>query len=65
MKSTNSLKSVGDRRFFRVPEAASILKVSKSGLYRLLQSGNVKAVRLGRSIRISEAELTRLSQTQS
>lgn len=65
MKSTHSLPSAADQRFYRVEEAAGILKISKSGLYRLLQCGDVKAVRLGRSIRIPTTELTRLSQTQS
>lgn len=65
MKSMHSLTSDGDERFYKVQEAAGILKLSRSGLYRLLQYGDVKAVRLGRSIRIPATELTRLSQTQS
>lgn len=48
--------------FYTVAEAAVILKVSRSGLYRLLQSRKIQSVYLGRLRRIPSSELARLAQ---
>jgi excisionase family DNA binding protein len=42
----------------RVPEAAKIMKVSRAKAYSLVQSGEIRAIRVGeRSIRILREDL--------
>jgi excisionase family DNA binding protein len=40
--------------FLTVAEVAAIMRVSKMTVYRLLQSGTLPAVRVGRSFRVPE-----------
>ena len=44
----------------RVDEAAAIVKVSSKTIRRLLARGDLKAVRIGRSVRIPSSEIDRL-----
>ena len=44
----------------RVDEAAAILKVSSKTVRRLLAQGDLKAVRVGRLVRIPSSEIDRL-----
>jgi excisionase family DNA binding protein len=46
-----------DIRYLTVAEAATILRVSKMTVYRLVHSGEMEAVRVGRSFRIPEHAL--------
>ena len=39
------------------PEVARILKISKSYAYRLIQRGDIRSVRVGRSVRVREEDL--------
>ena len=41
-------------RFLTVAEVASIMRVSKMTVYRLVHSGEMPAVRVGRSFRVPE-----------
>ena len=41
-------------RFLTVAEVASIMRVSKMTVYRLVHSGELPAVRVGRSFRVPE-----------
>jgi excisionase family DNA binding protein len=41
-----------------VAEAASTMRVSKMTVYRLLQAGEIAALRIGRSFRIERADLS-------
>jgi excisionase family DNA binding protein len=41
-------------RFLTVAEVAGIMRVSKMTVYRLVQSGAMPAVRVGRSYRVPE-----------
>jgi excisionase family DNA binding protein len=43
---------------YRVPEAAEALRISRSHLYELIRSGQVRSVTVGRARRISHAALT-------
>jgi excisionase family DNA binding protein len=43
-----------DVRFLTVAEVAAIMRVSKMTVYRLVQSGALPAVRVGRSYRVPE-----------
>ena len=46
-------------RFVTVAEVAGLLRVSNMTVYRLVQSGQLPAVRVGRSYRIREADVNR------
>lgn len=48
----------------RVAEAAALLSVSRSSLYQLIASGEVRVVRLGRTVRIPRQELERLAASR-
>jgi excisionase family DNA binding protein len=41
-------------RFLTVAEVAGLMRVSKMTVYRLVHSGNLAAVRVGRSLRVPE-----------
>lgn len=44
----------------RVSDAARLLSVSRSTMYQLITSGEVKVIRIGRSVRVPRTELARL-----
>ena len=44
-------------RFLTVSEVAATLRVSKMSVYRLIHSGELEAVRFGRSFRVAEKDL--------
>src|SRR4029079_17452144 len=46
---------LSDVRFLTVAEVASIMRVSKMTVYRLVHSGELEAIRVGRSFRGPEA----------
>ena len=47
-------RPLGDRRFLTVAEVAAVMRVSKMTVYRLVHSGEMPAVRVGRSFRVPE-----------
>jgi excisionase family DNA binding protein len=54
----NSMASetpLSDVRFLTVAEVALIMRVSKMTVYRLVHSGELEAIRVGRSFRVPEA----------
>lgn len=44
-------------RFLTVQEVASLLRVSSMTVYRLIKAGELPAVRVGRSFRVSEVDV--------
>lgn len=44
----------------RIPEAARLLGVSRTTMYQLVARGEVSVLRIGRSVRVSSAELERM-----
>ncbi len=46
---------LSDVRFLTVAEVALIMRVSKMTVYRLGHSGELEAIRVGRSFRVPEA----------
>ena len=46
---------LSDVRFLTVAEVALIMRVSKMTVYRLCHSGELEAIRVGRSFRIPES----------
>ncbi|HEY9408249.1 MAG TPA: helix-turn-helix domain-containing protein [Jiangellaceae bacterium] len=45
---------LGDVRFLTVAEVATVMRVSKMTVYRLVHAGTLPAVQVGRSFRIPE-----------
>ena len=46
--------SLSDVRFLTVAEVATIMRVSKMTVYRLVHSGELEAIRVGRAFRVPE-----------
>jgi len=46
--------SLSEVRFLTVAEVASVMRVSKMTVYRLVHSGELSAVQVGRSYRVPE-----------
>lgn len=45
---------LGDVRFLTVAEVADMMRVSKMTVYRMVHSGELPAIRFGRSFRVPE-----------
>ena len=60
MAKDNKLAEV---RFLTVAEVASIMRVSKMTVYRLVHAGDLPAVRVGRSFRVPEQAVHDYLQT--
>jgi len=50
----NSMSSLSEIKFFTVAEVAAVMRVSKMTVYRLIHSGELASVRVGRSFRVPE-----------
>ena len=46
--------SLSEVRFLTVAEVATIMRVSKMTVYRLVHSGELESIRVGRSFRVPE-----------
>ena len=46
-------------RFLTVAEVADMLRVSSMTVYRLIKSGELRAIRVGKSYRLAEDEVDR------
>lgn len=47
-------RALSDMAFLTVAEVAEMMRVSKMTVYRLVHSGELPAVRVGRSLRVPE-----------
>ena len=54
---------LSDVRFLTVAEVADMMRVSNMTVYRLVKSGELPAVRFGRSYRIPESAVAAAIQT--
>lgn len=54
MKSPRSEGALAGVKFLTVAEVATLMRVSKMTVYRLVHSGDLTAVRVGRSLRVPE-----------
>ena len=52
--SSRSDSRLSEVRFLTVSEVAELMRVSKMTVYRLVHSGDLTAVRVGRSFRVPE-----------
>ena len=48
---------LGELRFLTVAEVAAMMRVSKMTVYRLVHGGELPAVRVGRSFRVTEEDV--------
>jgi excisionase family DNA binding protein len=48
------MSNLSDVRFLTVQEVAALMRVSKMTVYRLVHSGELASVRVGRSFRVPE-----------
>ena len=55
--STGSPGDISEVKFLTVAEVATVMRVSKMTVYRLVHSGELAAVRVGRSFRVTESEV--------
>jgi excisionase family DNA binding protein len=55
--ATNNRGDISEVKFLTVAEVASVMRVSKMTVYRLVHSGELPAVRVGRSFRVSEDDV--------
>jgi excisionase family DNA binding protein len=54
MRGTPHDSALAEVRFLTVAEVATLMRVSKMTVYRLVHSGELAAVRVGRSFRVPE-----------
>ena len=52
----------GDRLLLTPEEAAQVLRLGRTTIYALMKAGDLRRVHIGRSCRISRAELERIGQ---
>ena len=61
MKKSQPLPNIDEEPFVNVERGASVLGCSPGVVYRLVNSGELEAVRVGRLLRIPTSELHRLA----
>lgn len=55
--ATNLPGDISEVKFLTIAEVASVMRVSKMTVYRLVHGGDLPAVRVGRSFRVSELDV--------
>ena len=53
------MPDLADARFLTVAEVADMMRVSRMTVYRLVHSGDLPAIRFGRSFRVPESAVQR------
>ncbi|CAM3153599.1 helix-turn-helix domain-containing protein [Nocardioides dubius] len=48
---------ISEAKFLTIAEVASMMRVSKMTVYRLVHNGDLPAVRVGRSFRVTERDV--------
>ncbi len=56
------MQDLSDVRFLTVAEVAAMMRVSKMTVYRLVHSGELPAIRFGRSFRVPESAVSAVIQ---
>jgi excisionase family DNA binding protein len=57
-----AVASVAERLLYSVEEAARVWNIGRSSVYAAIQKGQVSFVKLGKSTRISRAEVERIAR---
>ena len=50
----DGVRSLSEQRFMTVAEVASIMRVSRMTVYRMVHEGQIASVKVGRSFRVPE-----------
>lgn len=58
VRKVNNMANEEKGKFLTVAEVAEIMRVSKMTVYRLVHSGELPAVRVGRSFRVNETAVS-------
>ncbi|RJS46104.1 helix-turn-helix domain-containing protein [Nocardioides cavernaquae] len=53
----NTSSDISEVRFLTIAEVATMMRVSKMTVYRIVHSGELPAVRVGRSFRVTEKDV--------
>ena len=53
-----------EHEYLKVPEVARVLRIARSRAYELVADGEIPAVKIGRSVRVSRKELERWLEGQ-
>ena len=53
-----------EHEYLKVPEVAKVLRIARSRAYELVANGEIPAVKIGRSVRVSRKELERWLEGQ-
>lgn len=53
---------ISEVNFLTIAEVAAMMRVSKMTVYRLVHNGDLAAVRVGRSFRVTEKDVTEYIQ---
>jgi excisionase family DNA binding protein len=53
----NTSNDISEVRFLTIAEVATMMRVSKMTVYRIVHSGELPAVRVGRSFRVTENDV--------
>jgi excisionase family DNA binding protein len=53
----NEFENKNKVRLFNAGDVAEILKISRQEVYKLIQIGNIRAVRIGKSVRVRPQDL--------
>ena len=56
-KKSGNEQPLAEVKFLTVAEVAAVMRVSKMTAYRLVHNGELPAVRVGRSFRVSEEDV--------
>jgi len=56
-------QDLSDVRFLTVAEVAGMMRVSKMTVYRMVHSGELPAIRFGRSFRVPESAVVAVLRT--
>ncbi len=55
--AANSSGDISQVKFLTIAEVAAMMRVSKMTVYRIVHSGELPAVRVGRSFRVTEEDV--------
>ncbi|WP_237690158.1 helix-turn-helix domain-containing protein [Nocardioides panacisoli] len=55
--SRTGSENVPDPKFLTIAEVATMMRVSKMTVYRLVHNGELPAIRVGRSFRVTEEDV--------
>jgi excisionase family DNA binding protein len=57
MAANTSGENISEVKFLTIAEVAAMMRVSKMTVYRIVHNGDLPAVRVGRSFRVTEKDV--------